>query len=153
MGRNVRVAKQQNYPLPEPHGQCYCFADDVNIPPPTLAARSISEDASHSLIPHHCNPLDKLTNQRKANKIVCPHSQLSGMIFLLWRFVMKRISTLVLILCACFVSVAWGQQPAGTCNNGWTEFHRPNMERWNPCEKVLNVKNVGKPHFEVELRH
>ena len=29
-GRNVRVAKQQNYPLPGPHGQCYCFADDFN---------------------------------------------------------------------------------------------------------------------------
>ena len=48
-----------------------------------------------------------------------------------------------LILCACFVSVAWGQQPASTCSNKWTEFHRPNMRRSNPCEKVLNVHNVG----------
>jgi glucose dehydrogenase len=55
---------------------------------------------------------------------------------------MKRISTLVLILCACFVSVAWSQQPTSKCSNNWTEFHRPNMERWNPCEKVLNVGNV-----------
>ena len=31
---------------------------------------------------------------------------------------MKRISILVLILCACFVSVAWGQQPAGDTNFG-----------------------------------
>ena len=56
---------------------------------------------------------------------------------------MKRISILVLILCACFVSVAWGQQPAGKCYNSWAEFHRYNMQRWNPCEKVLNVNNVG----------
>jgi hypothetical protein len=56
---------------------------------------------------------------------------------------MNRISRVVLILCVCFVSVAWSQQPAGTCSNNWTEFLRPNMERWNPCEKVLGVNNVG----------
>ena len=27
-------------------------------------------------------------------------------------------------------------------SNSWTEFHRVNMQRWNPDEKVLNVKNV-----------
>ncbi len=31
---------------------------------------------------------------------------------------MKHIRILVLILCACFVSVAWGQQPAGDTNFG-----------------------------------
>jgi outer membrane protein assembly factor BamB len=56
---------------------------------------------------------------------------------------MKRISLVVLILCACFGTVAWGQQPAGTCVNDWSEFHRTNMERWNPCETALNVRNVG----------
>jgi outer membrane protein assembly factor BamB len=56
---------------------------------------------------------------------------------------MKRISLVVLILCACFVSVAWGQQPTCKAQTPWTEFHRTNMERWNPCEKVLNVNNVG----------
>jgi hypothetical protein len=56
---------------------------------------------------------------------------------------MNRISSVLLILCVCFVSLAWGQQPAGTCSNNWTEFHRPNMQRWNPCEKLLGVKNVG----------
>ena len=50
---------------------------------------------------------------------------------------MKRISILVWILCACFVSVAWGQK------NGWSEFHRPDMTRFNPSEKVLNVNNVA----------
>ena len=55
---------------------------------------------------------------------------------------MKRISLVVLILCAS-VSVAWGQQRAGKCSNDWTEFLRPNMERWNPCETVLTVNNVG----------
>jgi hypothetical protein len=57
---------------------------------------------------------------------------------------MKRINIVVLILCACFVSVAWGQQPGVKCSNNWTEFHRPNMVRWNPCEKVLNVRNQGE---------
>ena len=52
---------------------------------------------------------------------------------------MKRLSIWILILCACFVSVAWGQQPAGKCYNSWAEFHRYNMWRWNRCEKVLNV--------------
>src|ERR1039458_2671457 len=57
--------------------------------------------------------------------------------FIFWRLVMKRISILVWILCACFVSVAWGQK------NGWSEFHRPDMTRFNPSEKVLNVNNVA----------
>jgi outer membrane protein assembly factor BamB len=26
----------------------------------------------------------------------------------------------------------------------WTEFHRDNMQRWNPYETVLGVNNVGK---------
>jgi len=56
---------------------------------------------------------------------------------------MKRISILVLILCACFASVAWGQQPASKVCNDWREFHRPDMTRFNPCEKTLNVHNVG----------
>jgi glucose dehydrogenase len=56
---------------------------------------------------------------------------------------MKRISIVVLILCAGFVSVAWGQEPACGTHTPWAEFHRHNMQRWNPCEKVLNVKNVG----------
>jgi outer membrane protein assembly factor BamB len=64
---------------------------------------------------------------------------------------MTRISRVALILFACFVSVAWAQQPAGTCTNNWTEFHRPNMERWNPFEKVLNVKNVG--NLSLKWRH
>ena len=56
---------------------------------------------------------------------------------------MKRISISVLILCTCFVSVAWGRQPAGRANAIWSEFHRPNMERSDPDETVLNVNNVG----------
>lgn len=56
---------------------------------------------------------------------------------------MKRTNLAVLILCAS-VSVAWSQQPAGKCVNDWSEFHRTNMRRWNPCEKVLGVNNVGK---------
>src|SRR5580692_8780642 len=56
---------------------------------------------------------------------------------------MKPIRILVLILCVGFVSVAWGQKPTCKAHTPWTEFHRHNMQRWNPCEKVLNVHNVG----------
>ena len=56
---------------------------------------------------------------------------------------MNRISRVALILFACFASVAWGQQPTAKCRNDWSEFLRPNMERWNPCEKALKVENVG----------
>jgi glucose dehydrogenase len=65
-----------------------------------------------------------------------------------WRLLMKSIRILVLILCASFVSVAWGQQAAGKCINNWSEFHRTNMQRWNPCEKVLSVDNVGSLHLK-----
>src|SRR5579864_2217973 len=57
---------------------------------------------------------------------------------------MKRISILVLVLCACFVSVAWGQQLANKGSSDWTEFHRLDMVRVNPYEHVLNVHNAGK---------
>src|SRR6266536_1748971 len=56
---------------------------------------------------------------------------------------MKQICIWVSILCACFASVAWSQQPAAKGQHNWTEFHRQNMMRWNPYEKVLNVNNVG----------
>src|SRR2546423_1098290 len=56
---------------------------------------------------------------------------------------MKQICIWVSILCACFASVAWSQQPAAKGKHNWTEFHRQTMMRWNPYEKVLNVKNVG----------
>ena len=46
----------------------------------------------------------------------------------------------------CFVSVAWSQQPACAAYAPWAQFHKLNMKRWNPCEKVLNVNNVGKLH-------
>jgi hypothetical protein len=76
---------------------------------------------------------------------MCSHSRFPARrVFSSGGLVLNRISKVALILCVCFVSVTWGQQPAGTCSNNWTEFHRPNMQRWNPCEKVLNVRNVGK---------
>ena len=33
----------------------------------------------------------------------------------------------------------------------WTEFHRDNMQRWNPYETVLGVGNVGEPQTEVAV--
>jgi hypothetical protein len=53
------------------------------------------------------------------------------------------VSILLLVLCACFGSVAWGQQPAAKVRN-WRQFHRLNMSRWNPYEHVLNVHNAGR---------
>src|ERR1700690_4310445 len=57
--------------------------------------------------------------------------------------VMKPVRILVSILCVCFVSAALGEQPAGKGQNNWSEFHRPDMTRWNPYERVINVHNVG----------
>jgi outer membrane protein assembly factor BamB len=54
----------------------------------------------------------------------------------------KPVRILVLILCAC-VSVAWSQQPICAAYAPWAQFRKLNMERWNPCEKVLDVQNVG----------
>jgi outer membrane protein assembly factor BamB len=59
---------------------------------------------------------------------------------------MKNIRILLLILCACFVSVAWGKQLTCPADTPWGQFHRHNMQRWNPCENVLNVNNVGSLH-------
>ena len=56
---------------------------------------------------------------------------------------MKNVRILVSVLCACFVYVAWGQQQASNTQNNWTEFHRTNMIRWNPYEKVLNARNAS----------
>ncbi len=56
---------------------------------------------------------------------------------------MKRISLVVLAFCTCFTSMAWAQKP--TCKHSpfWAEFHKQNMQRWNRCENVLKVHNVG----------
>ncbi len=66
---------------------------------------------------------------------------------------MKHIRILALILCACFVSVAWGQQPAGKAVVNWNEFHNQDMQRWSPYEDVLNVHNVGslQPKWRYNL--
>jgi hypothetical protein len=45
---------------------------------------------------------------------------------------MKRLRVLFLILCACVVPVAWGQQLTSTVQTNWSEFHRPDMKRFNP---------------------
>jgi len=54
---------------------------------------------------------------------------------------MKPIRILVLMLCAGFAWAAWGQQATCKAHTGWAEFHRNNMRRSNPCEKVLNVRH------------
>src|SRR5579863_783265 len=61
---------------------------------------------------------------------------------------MKPVRILLLILCACFASVAWSQQTACTAHTPWVEFHRYNMQRSNPCEKVLSVNSV--PNLDLK---
>jgi outer membrane protein assembly factor BamB len=56
---------------------------------------------------------------------------------------MKPIPVLVYLACVFFVPAAWSQQPASNSHAAWTEFHRPDMTRVNPYEKLLNVNNVG----------
>jgi outer membrane protein assembly factor BamB len=50
---------------------------------------------------------------------------------------MLAIATLWLMLAAVLPAV--GQ----TSPADWTQFHRDNMQRWNPYETVLGVNNVG----------
>src|SRR5580700_182050 len=59
------------------------------------------------------------------------------------RSIMKRILSLTLILFGCFVCVAAGQQQQCKFSPLWAEFHKHNMKRWNRCENVLGVNNVG----------
>jgi eukaryotic-like serine/threonine-protein kinase len=56
---------------------------------------------------------------------------------------MQRICFIVLMSYTALVCVASAQQLTANCSNDWTEYHRTNMERWNPCETVLNSTNVG----------
>jgi outer membrane protein assembly factor BamB len=55
---------------------------------------------------------------------------------------MKRIGLALLILCVCFVPSAWGQKRKCPASVDWTQFFTIDMRRWNPCETVLNAKNV-----------
>ncbi len=56
---------------------------------------------------------------------------------------MRYVRILALILCAFLVPATWGQQAAGNVVTNWSEFHFPNMMRFNPAENILNVHNVG----------
>jgi outer membrane protein assembly factor BamB len=56
---------------------------------------------------------------------------------------MKRTSLVVLILCELRVRDMGSATRGGKCSNNWSEFHRTNMERWNPCENVLGVNNFA----------
>ena len=65
-----------------------------------------------------------------------------------WRCTLKHIRILTFIWCTCLVSSAWGQKPASNPLNNWSEFHRTDMERYNPYENLLNVQNAP----ELELK-
>jgi hypothetical protein len=56
---------------------------------------------------------------------------------------MKRISLVVSILCASFVSVAWGQQPAGKCTNDWSEFPPDEHAAGTPVKTCLASTMLG----------
>jgi glucose dehydrogenase len=50
--------------------------------------------------------------------------------------------TIIVLAGFCFSQSA--ASPSSEVLTNWTEFHRPNMTRWNPYESVLNVGNVGR---------
>ena len=56
---------------------------------------------------------------------------------------MKRISVVFLILCTCCVPATWSQNVTCPAHVNWTEFLTVDMARYNPCETVLGVDNVG----------
>ena len=56
---------------------------------------------------------------------------------------MKRIRVAFLVLFACFGSAALCQQSAVNPLNNWSEFHRSDMQRYNPYEDTLGVSNVA----------
>ncbi len=51
----------------------------------------------------------------------------------------------VIVACAA-LAIVFTANPArlsAQATGDWTEFHRTNMERWNPYETLLNASNVG----------
>jgi outer membrane protein assembly factor BamB len=72
---------------------------------------------------------------------------------ILWRLsVMRSSISLTSGKQACLVGIAifvlaglcLSQSAVSPSPSDWTEFHRDNMQRWNPYETVLNVNNVGR---------
>src|SRR5580704_1818526 len=61
---------------------------------------------------------------------------------------MLAIAPLWLML--AFGSPANAQTSTTDTSPDWTEFHRDNMQRWNPYETVLNVNNVGSLQLKWE---
>ena len=59
------------------------------------------------------------------------------------------LATALVWMIAAAGGAAAGQVSAPDANGGasltadWTQFHRDNMQRWNPYETVLGVNNVG----------
>lgn len=56
---------------------------------------------------------------------------------------MKGVRISFLMVWACLLPAAWGQQPPTTNHANWTQFHRNNMSRFNRYETVLGVHNVN----------
>ncbi len=56
---------------------------------------------------------------------------------------MKRINVVFLVLCTFLVPAAWAQKITCPARVNWTEFLTIDMARYNPCETVLGVDNVG----------
>ena len=51
----------------------------------------------------------------------------------------------IVFICGA-LAIVFAANPArlsGQATGDWTEFHRTNMERWNPYETVLSASNVG----------
>src|SRR5215469_5758491 len=69
------------------------------------------------------------------------------------RIVHKFITVLTAVTTAplCLMLAAAGTSADAQATSllaDWTQFHRDNMQRWNPYETVLGVGNVGGLHVK-----
>jgi uncharacterized repeat protein (TIGR01451 family) len=54
-----------------------------------------------------------------------------------------RIVSLMLAIAPLWLMLAAHAQTSNPSPGDWTQFHRDNMQRWNPYETILGVNNVG----------
>jgi uncharacterized repeat protein (TIGR01451 family) len=54
-----------------------------------------------------------------------------------------RIVSLLLAIAPLWLMLVAHAQTSNPSSADWTQFHRDNMQRWNPYETILGVSNVG----------
>jgi outer membrane protein assembly factor BamB len=76
----------------------------------------------------------RVTNIRVTNRMQSASLSIAGLLL--------AIASLWLMLAATNMSLN-AQTSSTPSPADWTEFHRDNMQRWNPYETTLGVNNVG----------